>query len=275
MAVELQPGDFEIARSLFADLGTFQVSAAAVIDGESDGRLLVDDPDLPRSGVMTSPEGAFLAGNPANAGFNAALHRFVHDDLFGRLGWRALYVTLDSPSWDARLAALAAPEEPLTVRRRHYECREPRLDWRARVPDGCTVRRIDENLLDDESVTVPDHVRGWIVNNWGTRERFLEWGFGFTAMSDTGIVSWSLADCRSGAACEIGIQTLADFRRRGLATITAAATVEHALSSGFKSVGWHCNEDNLGSIGTAERVGFDLERRYCSQYFRAPHDRDA
>jgi hypothetical protein len=27
-------------------------------------------------------------------------------------------------------------------------------------------------------------------------------------------------------------------------------------------VGWHCPVDNLGSIGTAEKVGFEKERDY-------------
>ena len=37
-------------------------------------------------------------------------------------------------------------------------------------------------------------------------------------------------------------------------------TVEYALSSGFSTIGWQCSEDNLGSIGTAEKVGFERER---------------
>jgi len=77
------------------------------------------------------------------------------------------------------------------------------------------------------------------------------------------VVSWSLADCRSGDACEIGIHAVKEHRRRGLATITAAAAVEYALSNGYSMVGWQCSEDNLGSVGTAEKVGFERERDYA------------
>jgi tetratricopeptide (TPR) repeat protein len=38
------------------------------------------------------------------------------------------------------------------------------------------------------------------------------------------------------------------------------------LSSGFRQVGWHCDEYNLGSIGVAEKVGFKLERKYVQYY---------
>ena len=85
-------------------------------------------------------------------------------------------------------------------------------------------------------------------------------------VSASEIVSWSLSDCVSGDRCEIGIRTVPAHRRRGLATVTAAAAVEHALSHSFTVVGWHCPNDNLGSIGTAERVGFRRERDYSAYY---------
>ena len=106
-------------------------------------------------------------------------------------------------------------------------------------------------------------------NNWGSTADFLERGFGFVTIYDDEVVSWSLADCVGGDACEIGIRTAETFRRRGLATITVAAAVEYALSNGFaiaEAVGWHCPEDNYGSIGTAEKVGFEKERDYTMYY---------
>jgi len=110
-----------------------------------------------------------------------------------------------------------------------------------------------------------------MVNNWGTTADFLQRRFGFATFHEDAddavrVVSWSLVDCRSGDACKIGIHTAEPYRRRGLATLTAAATVEHALSSGFSTIGWQCSEDNLGSIGTAEKVGFERERDYAMYY---------
>jgi tetratricopeptide (TPR) repeat protein len=40
--------------------------------------------------------------------------------------------------------------------------------------------------------------------------------------------------------------------------------VDYCLAHGLTSVGWHCWESNLGSIGVAEKVGFELERSYVS-----------
>ncbi len=96
---------------------------------------------------------------------------------------------------------------------------------------------------------------------------FFERGFGFCTLHGNKVVSWSLTDCVSGSACEIGIRTHPEYRRRGLATITAAATVDYALSHGYSQVGWHTNIENYESIGVAEKVGLKKTREYIWHYF--------
>ncbi|MCZ7544826.1 MAG: GNAT family N-acetyltransferase [Anaerolineae bacterium] len=88
----------------------------------------------------------------------------------------------------------------------------------------------------------------------GTTAAFLDKGFGFATVHGNEVVSWSLADCVSGAACEIG-HTAEAHRRRGLAAATAAAAVEHALSNGFTTVGWHTSKDNVGRSARQSALG--------------------
>jgi RimJ/RimL family protein N-acetyltransferase len=136
------------------------------------------------------------------------------------------------------------------------------------------VQPIDDGFLgraDRGEIKVPAHTIGWTENNWATRQNYLAHGFGFCVVDDAAdeVVSWSVADCASGDRCEIGIHTLPAYQRRGLGSITSAAAVAHALGHGFKEVGWHCDEHNPGSIGTAEKVGFVLERRYTAYVYKA------
>jgi RimJ/RimL family protein N-acetyltransferase len=105
-----------------------------------------------------------------------------------------------------------------------------------------------------------------MTGNWGSAQAFLERGFGFVTVGGDRVVSWSLADCVSGDEAEIGIRTDPLHRRKGLAAITAAAAVEHALGAGLRRVGWQCSVRNVGSVRTAERVGFRLEREYVIHY---------
>ena len=265
MIYELDKTNYAKVRPLFQAL-KYHLSSAAVLDGNNPGRVFVDDPANPQTAFMFSPEGCYLAGNPDNDAFNRALNHAIYTrEVLGEKV-NALSFVYHPESWEARLAALLDPRPPITMPRRHYVCREVKYDWWANLPHGFAVHRINEALLNQAGLKIPDHVPSWMKNNWGSTADFLERGFGFVAIHDDEVVSWSLADCVSGDACEIGIHTAEAFRRRGLATITVAAAVEYALSNGFAMVGWHCPEDNHGSIGTAEKVGFEKERDYTMYY---------
>jgi RimJ/RimL family protein N-acetyltransferase len=269
---ELKPADYERVRSLFRPL-RYHLTSAAVIDGNSPGRVFVDDPGRPGTCFMLSPEGCYLAGDPYNEAFNSAFNQAIV--VGGELGTqvRVLFLVAHPEGWREQLPSLLDPHTPTETNRRHYVCRDLCFDWRASLPDGYAVRHIDRSLLEDPERTVPEHVTGWMKNNWGTIDRFLRGGFGFATVTASEIVAWSLSDCVSGEGCEIGIRTALAHRRRGLAAITAAAMVEHALAHGFAMVGWHCPEDHSGSIGTAEKVGFRRERCYKA-YYTYLDDRD-
>lgn len=107
-----------------------------------------------------------------------------------------------------------------------------------------------------------------LVNLDDVRERITAWadfardGFGFCLVHGNTIVSQCLADCVSGDACELGIATRRDYRRRGLASLTVAATVEHCLAHQLTKIGWHCWANNRGSQRTAEKVGFEVVSEY-------------
>jgi GNAT superfamily N-acetyltransferase len=263
MIYKLDQANYERVRRLFRAL-EFHLTSAAVLDGNNPGLVLVDDRINPQAAFMLSPEGSYLAGRSDIDTFNRALGQAVRERRILNVPVEALWVICATPQWEERLADLVAPFRPEAIARRHYVCRQVKHDWRAALPRDFSVHQIDETLLNRADLTIPDHIRGWIEGNWGSTADFLQRGFGTVTLDTraTQIVSWSLADCRSGAGCEIGIQTQESYRRRGLASITAAANAEYALSHGFAMVGWQCSEGNLGSRGTAEKAGFELELTY-------------
>jgi len=264
MIYELKQADYARVHPLFRALH-YHLTSAAVLDGNCPGRVFVNDLANPQTAFMFSPEGCYLVGNPDNDAFNRALNHAIYaGEAFGEID--ALFFVCHPESWRERLAVVLDPRPPLNMPRRHYVCRELKYDWRANVPHDYAVQRIDEALLNCPGLRIPDHVTNWMENNWGSSADFLQRGFGFVTIHTDEVVSWSLADCISGDACEIGIHTAEAFRRRGLATVTAAAAVDYALSFGLAMVGWQCAEDNLGSIGTAEKVGFEKERDYTMCY---------
>ncbi|MFC1712741.1 GNAT family N-acetyltransferase [Candidatus Poribacteria bacterium] len=265
MLHELNKADYGKARPLFLPL-EFHLTGLAVLDEMNPGRCFVDDTDAPKTVFLSSPEGCYLAGDPQNPEFSHALNRAIFDRSTLGEHVQMLDFVLASDAWGDGLVDVLYPRVPIAAPRRHYVCKEPMLGWQSHVPEGFTVSRITSEILNRPEVRIPDHVNGWMRHNWGSTSWFLESGFGFVTFHGDEVVSWSLADCVSGGCCEIGIHTATNYRRLGLATVTAAATVDYALSHGLSTVGWHCDEDNLGSSGTAEKVGFTRERDYTMYY---------
>jgi len=270
MIRELKKRDYEKVRPLFEEL-EWNLITSAVIEGTSPGRVYADRVEGPRTAFMCTVEGYYLAGHYDNDEFNTSLNKIIFERIFVgdtvRRGETDVAIGFHPDSWKEKMPIIFQGRIPLTTARRHYVCTESKVDhWMDHVPKGVQVQRIDEKLLRTPQLEIPEHVTGWMKTNWGSISDFMEKGFGFCTLHDKRIVSWSIADCVSGKACEIGIHTREDYRRQGLATLTVAAAVDYFLSSGFRQVGWHCDEYNLGSIGVAEKVGFKLERKYIQYY---------
>ena len=265
MIRELELQQYERVRSLFQGLD-YQLMTAAVIDGTSPGKIWVDDLDTPTTALLASAEGYCLAGDEDNAAFNQALNDLFRG-IMGRGGLirtdgEALTLVCDKDTWESKLDVVLSGRPPIKELRRYYLFDHQQVDWRSNLLAGFEIERIDEALLDQPGLAIPDHVTGWICANWGSTGNLLQTGFGFCTVHSGQSVCWCLADCVSGNACEMGIRTHPDYRRRGLATLTVAATVDYCLARGLQSIGWHCHEDNRGSQAVAEGVGFKMERTY-------------
>ncbi|MDH5447744.1 MAG: GNAT family N-acetyltransferase [Candidatus Bathyarchaeota archaeon] len=270
MIHELRKRDYQKVQPLFEEL-EWNLITSAVIEGTSPGRVYADRVEDPRTAFMCTVEGYYLAGYDNNDEFNTSLNKLIFARIFAgdtvRKDETDVAIGFHPDSWKEKMPIIFQGRTPLTTARRHYVCTELKVDhWMDHVPKGFQIQRIDEKLLRTPHLEIPEHVTGWMKTNWGSISDFMKKGFGFCTLLDKRIVSWSIADCVSGNACEIGIHTREDYRKQGLATLTAAAAVDHSLSSGFRQVGWHCDEYNLGSIGVAEKVGFKLERKYIQYY---------
>jgi len=269
---ELAPHEFARAEPLFQGFD-YSLSICAVLAGDSPGRIFVDDVERPRTALALTIEGYLLAGDDGNPTTNRSLRQLFQESIFtGQVvvdfdDYMALAV--HPATWEAKLPELIPTHEAEKVPSYHYRCREVNFDWRAHLPEGYTVHRIDSTLLGRSDIAVSDTILKWapIEKRWGTVENFTSKGLGFCVAYNGQAVSWCVADCASGDRMTVSIITLRAHRRRGLAAVAAAATVEYALSHGFSAAEWHCDYDNIGSWKTAEKVGFERQREYTYYYY--------
>ena len=272
MIQELNPDAFDRVRPLFHGFD-YSLSIHAAIEGNNPGRIFVDDVNRPRTALALTVEGYLLAGDDGNPETNGALRRLFKERIFtGEVyvnGDWSMSLAVHPETWETRLPELIPTHDAEKIARYHYLCREVRFDWRNSVPDGYTVRRVDQGLLDDAQIVFPDAVREWmdIQEMWGTAENFFSQGISFSVLHAGEVVAWCTSDCVAGDRIDVGIITHPAHRRRGLAAVAVAATVEHCLSHGFSGVGYHCNGDNVGSWKTAEKVGFEQSREYAYYYY--------
>lgn len=250
---ELPRASYALVEPLFAELD-HHLSAAAVLAGSMPGQVLADSAQAPAAALISSPEGCYLAAGEPQAALDfgrAALARIL-------AAWPEISLFV-APGWEPHVAALCAGLSYATHPRRRY--RLGRLSGGWHLPASLSLARLDAAILGRPDLR-EHHIVRWARGNWGSTEKFLSGGFGFAVFAGEQPASWCLADSAVGERCEVGIHTHPDQRRRGLAAAVVAATVDYALGQGFTEVGWHCGEENLGSQGVAEKVGFKLTHRF-------------
>ena len=258
MIEELPGTQFDRIRPLLDGL-PHTCAADAVVDGTCGGRVWVDDPEGPRCALVSTPEGHYVVGDERNEEFLRSLRSLITDTLLPRgraEGWLCFHLRCTSDGWSRAVAEMLDGIATVKDDGEFYACERLAFDWRAAVPPGFDVQRADEALLERSDLRNIDRVVRWARGSFGSIPAFLAHGFAWCTLHGDDVVSWSVSDCVSGGRCEIGIHTDERYRRRGFATLTAAAAVDHALSQGLDSVGWHCVRPNVGSSATARRIGF-------------------
>lgn len=263
---ELEQKNYEKVRKLFKELD-YQLVISSVIDGSEPALVWVDNKEKPQASFMATNEGYFLAGDPTMESFNHGLSNLIQGFIekgeapFIDAGY--FYFNMYPEKWKTQFHIIFNNRVPFVVNRIHFTCARTELDWKSKIPDEYSIHSAD-NTLDITSLNFPDDLWDWVGDNI---ESLISRGFGCCLLHGNRVLSWALADCASGDSCEIGIFTSEDYRMKGLATLTVAATIDRCNELGFSQIGWHCEDHNYGSISVAKKSGFEIERDYIQCTF--------
>ena len=272
MFFELMAENYDRVARLF-DGFDYSLAIRSVIEGNSPGRIYVDNTDNPRTAFALTVEGYLLAGESGDAAINQALSQFLKERIFsGEVyinGDTSMSLAVHPQAWEQRLPEIIPTHDIEKLERLHYLCDELIYDWRKNVPKDFIVKKVDKYPLEDMGFELSEDMRDWfdVVEMWGSSEKFLEQGVSYCVLQSSKVIAWCTPDCTVGDRIDVGIFTEPIYRRMGLGALAVAATVDYCLSQGFTAVGWHCNADNIASRKTAEKVGFKLNRNYFYYYF--------
>ncbi len=256
----------------------WELSGYAVLEGNNPGRVWIDQEDDPHVAIMKTPEGILLAGDPKSVNAAENLRTWFEDEFIpggNKSGLFGFEIYFD-PEW-RDVAEFGFKSRTLIAYPRMHLLIDRQSERMNPLPplDGFQSREITPGFLKEaRGYKNIEHIDCWIKNNWGDINTYREKGFGYCYIYNRIIVSWSVSDCLYQDCCEIGIETDPAFRKRGIATRTVNLILDHAFENGIREVGWQCPAHNHGSVRTAQRTGFKLEREYTGYegyYDRARH----
>ncbi len=263
MMHELNPSEFYRALAVFQGddpRSSRGLPPFAVLEGRSPGRVFVDDPHDPATAFIWSRWGYFyLAGEARHDEFNRALHERLCGELLPQsvaLGerWPVLYPF--SEAWGEKIGLFLGDRAYQKLYRRSYTLNLAAFSlhraWRKKVLPGFCMRRVDQELL----AQTGDEIAGPIQATWISLGAFLSQGLGYCLLHGERVVSLCLACFAARGKLEISINTAEEYRRQGLATLTAAAFIEECLERGLQP-NWECWWTNTPSTALAEKLGFE------------------
>lgn len=267
---QLDPDSFQFARHLFDTESHLAIASA--LAGETPAELYVDDPLTPSAALLiVLDHRIFLAGAPHDAtfaqSFAALMHQryttmATHDEPVERT------VAYTPSSWEDVLPTLFADIESQRMYRLSYRLRLDAPIAPPIPPNGFMLRQIDATLVAESALANHHALITEMQSEAPSVEDFLQSKFGYCLQHGQQLAAWCLSEYNHGDRCELGIETLPPFRRRGLALVTAGATLAHARARNITTIGWHCWQRNVASSNLARRLGFELVEAYPVWYCR-------
>lgn len=123
------------------------------------------------------------------------------------------------------------------------------------------VKAIDENILNNSELENIEELLDEISGMWGNTEEFVKNGFGYCALYEEKLISWCTGEFFSEKTCGIGIYTIEEERKKGVAAALTRSFVTECSKRGLVPY-WDSWDDNAASIKVAEKVGFDRVEVY-------------
>ena len=233
-----------IAAPVFADWEDLDTGVIACLDNVM-GKILVTDPDHPKSALAVIGDFAFCAGEP-----DLELLRGKPD--------RWMIVVPQDEAWED----LIENNFPAFKRIRYALKKDTvfdreKLEAMAKaLPEGYTLRKIDGELYDR---CLEDELFEDCVSVFESKERFLRLGRGFAVMKDGKIVSAASSYSRFLKGIDIEIDTAKEERHKGLGSAVAAKLILACLDEGLYPA-W--DAANKLSVRLAEKLGYEFSREY-------------
>lgn len=252
------------------------MSFAGIVAGNNAGRVWVDNLDNPSSALVWSDglEGFQFIGSANNQVFINELKIFKDTYLINFLkdkGMDCFEYSADTEEWYPIIKnALSDRDIKYNWQYVYKSVEHFRGNDKVILPKPYESHKIDRNFInsikDENKVNNPEFLIDYIVQFWGSVGNYLKLGYGYAAVAEKKIVSFGLTSFLYEETFSIGVETLEEHRRKGLASTLVNILSKELLSKGYK-LWWDCMDSNIASQKTAESTGLVLDYKYKVFWF--------
>lgn len=264
--IELVKKDFIHIKPLVQNLMHY-INIPAYLKGFGRGRIWVDDESEPKSAVIWDLTNTFifLAGDAGNQIFNDGFKQLLNDIItpfFLERKIALLYFIPGSNDWEKQLPKILDKMELGKRLITHFIYNQDNFhnikDWRKNIPQHLKMIPVSKEFLEKDHLANFGTVDYCISTVWQSAERYLRDGIGFCLVDNDSIASWCTTDYVIDNNCELYIETFEGYKKKGYASLVASAVIEECIRRNYITH-WHCWETNIGSVKTAEKVGFEFK----------------
>ncbi|MBS4538926.1 GNAT family N-acetyltransferase [Clostridium sp. D2Q-11] len=232
----------------------------SMIEGNTPCEVYIDDEVNPSIMVIWDTKNTFYFGeNNATADEKKKAIEFIRKEIIYKDDKKKLEIGklyYSSPVWKDFLIELFNNNEPRVFQRHLYK-HSGKLNTNIILDPSVKIIEITKDILNNDSLENISELIDEIRGMWGTKEAFLNEGFGYcTIVNDNTIAGWCTAEYMSESSCGCGVETIEEYQRKGYATIMATKMAGRAneLSLDLYWDSWSWNE---GSVKTAEKSNYN------------------
>jgi GNAT superfamily N-acetyltransferase len=240
--IELAKKDYNKSISLLETALSDKVFAYAILEGNQDGKIYVDNQDNIKNALFWH-----LCGYAIAVGEDEELKNTVNGILNGTSNYSDKAFILQGYKYEIGQCKNIRTGNRLVFRfntgnfhRREYN-----------LPAGYNLEEINvENI---------DKIEGYIKPSyfWGSNINFLNKGIGYCVLYNNEIASYAYSAFIGNAQIDIAVETMAKYRKHGLGKLVASKLIDYCVNHGFVPV-WGCVKENRSSIRMAQELGFEM-----------------
>lgn len=219
------------------------------------GTAYVDDLENPTVAQIVVGIFVFYAGDPNSKVAEELLYNLPNFTL----------VIVDSDDWKSRIESVHSSRIEKFQRYR-FEKKPEHLDRThiqnllSSLPEGYEIKKVDKDIASGASF---NELSEDFVSQFDSVDDFINRGVGYAVLHEGKVVSAATSFSIFDNGIEIEIATHPQYKRKGLATITASALILDCLDSG-QYPSW--DGANSESVELAKKLGYIFEESYDTYF---------